>query len=258
VASYEFLNLTLVDRKVVVRYLSRLFKEVTVEVIATSASVVQVRTPSREYFLHISHGPEMSLTELEVQGTRDECDTCALLVHTGSRRYLTVESGELTCQVPQHPTGMVHNLSVGEVLTIERGAVCSNKRLLVSAEGRHMSHYMVRASGVDPLDSLVLRRRERVDQKLDGRHSITSSHSALNMHLRQNLGMAQQDIENLITETQESFKMYAVTASGTTAWLSVITLLAIVLICLIVRKFCQRRKERHDDTVYVPTSSTCA
>jgi hypothetical protein len=56
VASYEFLNLTLVDRKVVVRYLSRLFKEVTVEVIATSASVVQVRTPSREYFLHISHG----------------------------------------------------------------------------------------------------------------------------------------------------------------------------------------------------------
>jgi hypothetical protein len=67
---------------------------------------------------------------------------------------------------------------------------------------------MVRASGVDPLDSLVLRRRERVDQKLDGSHSVTSSHSALNMHLRQNLGTAQQDIENLIAETQESFKMY--------------------------------------------------
>jgi hypothetical protein len=258
VASYEFLNLTMADKKVTVRYLTRLFTEVSVEVIATSASVVQVRTPSREYYLHISHGPEMPLTELEVQGTRDECASCALLVHTGSRRYLTVEGGNLTCNTPRYPSGEAHDLSAGEVLTIERGARCANKRVFVTGEGRHVSHYMVRASGSDPLDSLVLRRRERVDQKLDGSHSITSSHSALNMHLRQNLGMAQQDIENLITETQESFKMYTVTSSGTTAWLSVITLLAIVLVSLIVRKFCQRRKESHDDTVFVPTMSPCA
>jgi hypothetical protein len=78
------------------------------------------------------------------------------------------------------------------------------------------------------------------------------------MHLRQNLGMAQQDIENLITETQESYKMYTVVSSGTTAWLSLITLLAILLICLIVRKFCQRRLEMSDDTMYVPTVSSCA
>ncbi len=121
-----------------------------------------------------------------------------------------------------------------------------------------MSHYTVSASGIDPLDSLVLRRRERVDQKLDGSHSVISTHSALNMHLRQNLGMAQQDIENLITETQESFKMYTVVSSGTTAWLSLTTLLAILLICLIVRKFCQRRRERSDDTMYVPSMSSSA
>jgi hypothetical protein len=58
VASYEFLNLTLSNKVVTVRYLTRLFKEVEVEVIATSASVVQVRSPSREYYLHISHGPK--------------------------------------------------------------------------------------------------------------------------------------------------------------------------------------------------------
>jgi hypothetical protein len=258
VTSYEFLNLTMSDRKVTVRYLTRLFSDVAVEVVATSASVVQVRSPSREYYLHISHGPEMPLTELEVQGTRDECVSCALLVHTGSRRYLVVESGSLTCSTPTNFSSDVYHLLVGEVLTIERGAECSNKRMLVTSEGRHVSHYMVRASGIDPLDSLVLRRRERGDQKVDGSHSVTSSHSALNMHLRQNLGMAQQDIENLITETQESFKMYTVTSSGTTAWLSMITLLAVVLICLIVRKFWQRRKESHDDTMYVPPLSTCA
>ncbi len=121
-----------------------------------------------------------------------------------------------------------------------------------------MSHYTVSASGIDPLDSLVLRRRERTDRKLDGSHSVISTHSALNMHLRQNLGMAQQDIENLISETQESFKMYTVVSSGTAAWLSFITLLAILLICLIVRKFCQRRRERSDDTMFVPSMSTCA
>jgi hypothetical protein len=258
VASYEFLNLTMSDRKVTISYLTRLFADVAVEVVATSASVVQVRSPSREYFLHISHGPEMPLTELEVQSTRDECVSCALLVHTGSRRYPVVESGSLTCTSLRGLASDVHNLSVGEVLTIEIGAKCGNKRMLVTSEGRHVSHYVVRASGIDPLFSLVLRRRERGDQKVDGSHSVTSSHSALNMHLRQNLGMAQQDIENLIAETQESFKMYTVTSSGTTAWLSVITLLAVVLICLIVRKFCQRRRESHDDTMFVPSLSTCA
>jgi hypothetical protein len=258
VASYEFLNLTLSNKVVTVRYLTRLFKEVEVEVIATSASVVQVRSPSREYYLHASHGPEMTLTELEVQGTRDECASCALLVHTGSRRYLVVGSGNLTCATTQHPDGEVQSLSAGEVIAIERDVTCRNKQMMVSSKGRHVTHYLVRASGIDPLDSLVLRRREKVDQKLDGSHSVTSAHSALNMHLRQNLGMAQQDIENLITETQESFKLYTVTSSGTTAWLSVITILAIVLICLIVRKFCQRRNERCDDTVFVPSLSTCA
>jgi hypothetical protein len=73
------------------------------------------------------------------------------------------------------------------------------------------------------------------------------------MHLRKNVGMAQQDIENLITETQESFKLYTVTSSGTAAWLSVITVLAAVLIALIVRKLCQKRRERMDDTVFIPT-----
>jgi glycogen debranching enzyme len=257
VASYEFLNLTAVENKLVVCYLTRLFNEVVVEVVATSATAVQIRTPSREYFLHVSHGPEMPLTEMEVQGTRDECEGCALLVHTGSRRYLVVESGGLTCDSDGIPS-VCHNLTAGEVLSIKRDATCRNRLMLVSSRGRHVSHYTVSASGVDPLDSLVLRRRERTDQKLDGSHSVINTHSALNMHLRQNLGMAQQDIENLITETQESFKMYTVVSSGTTAWLSLITLLAILLICLIVRKFCQRRREMSDDTVYVPSVSSCA
>jgi hypothetical protein len=257
VASYEFLNLTYVDKNLVVCYLTRLFNEVVIEVVATSATAVQIRTPTREYYLHASHGPEMPLTEMEVQGTRDSCDGCALLVHTGNRRYLVVESGDLTCETVGNPS-VLHNMSAGEILSIKRDATCKNRLMMVSSRGRHVSHYTVSASGVDPLDSLVLRRRERVDQKLDGSHSVISTHSALNMHLRQNLGMAQQDIENLVAETQESFKMYTVVSSGTTAWLSLITLLAILLICLIVRKFCQRRQEMSDDTVYVPTLSSCA
>jgi hypothetical protein len=257
VASYEFLNLTSVDKKLIVRYLTRLFKEVTVEVVATSATAVQIRTPSREYYLHASHGPEMPLTEMEVQGTRDGCAVCALLVHTGNRRYLVVEGGELTCESDGSPS-VTHNLTSGEILSIERGATCKNRQIVVSSRGRHVSHYTVSASGIDPLDSLVLRRRERTDQKLDGSHSVISTHSALNMHLRQNLGMAQQDIENLISETQESFKMYTVVSSGTAVWLSIISLLAILLICLIVRKFCQRRRERSDDTMFVPSMSSCA
>jgi hypothetical protein len=134
VASYEFLNLTSVDKNLVVCYLTRLFNEVVVEVVATSATAVQIRTPTREYYLHASHGPEMPLTEMEVQGTRDNCDGCALLVHTGSRRYLVVESGDLTCETDGN-TSVLHNMSAGEILSIKRDATCKNRLMLVSSRG---------------------------------------------------------------------------------------------------------------------------
>jgi hypothetical protein len=138
--------------------------------------------------------------------------------------------------------------------------VCKNQKMLISEGGRHVSHYIVSAAGASPLDSLVLRRREQTDQ-LEVSHSVTDSHAALNIHLRQNLGMAQQDIENLINETQESFKLYSVTSTGTMAWLAVISLLALLLIALILRKCCQHAKGHGDDTVFVPPlclQSVCA
>ncbi len=64
--------------------------------------------------------------------------------------------------------------------------------------------------------------------------------------------MAQQDIENLISETQESFKLYSVTSTGTLTWLGVISLLALLLIGLIVRKCCQHVRGRGDDTEFIP------
>jgi hypothetical protein len=46
VASFEYLNLTVAKSGVTVRYLTQLFKEVSVEVEATSATVIQLHTPS--------------------------------------------------------------------------------------------------------------------------------------------------------------------------------------------------------------------
>jgi hypothetical protein len=251
VATFEFVNITASSVGVTVRYLSRLYQVVEVEDVFVSATYSQVRSPSRDYFLHVSHGSEMPFTEMEVQGTRDDCSGCAVMVHTGSRRYLVVQPGNVSCVLGTKQVRGTHSLERGTVLALERGDVCRNKKMIISEEGRHISRYVVTAAGADPLDSLVLRRRERTD-RVDGSHSITDSHAALNIHLRQNLGVAQQDIENLIEETQESFKLYTVTSSGTMAWLSAISVLAFLLVALIIRKYCQHARDRRDDTVFVP------
>ncbi len=86
VATFEFVNVTTAQTGVVVRYVTRLYQTVEVSDIFVSAAYSQVRTPSRDYYLHVSHGSEMPFTEMEVQGTREVCDDCAVLVHTGSRR----------------------------------------------------------------------------------------------------------------------------------------------------------------------------
>jgi hypothetical protein len=83
VATFEFVNVTATSTGVTVHYLTRLYQTVDVRDVFMGATYSQVRTPTRDYFLHLSHGVEMPLTEMEVQGTREECDDCAVLVHTG-------------------------------------------------------------------------------------------------------------------------------------------------------------------------------
>jgi hypothetical protein len=234
-----------------VRYLTRLYQTVEVRDVFMSATYSQVRTPTRNYFLHLSHGVEMPLTEMEVQGTREECDECAVLVHTGGRRYLVVVPGNLSCVRGGSDQVFVRKLEEGALFKLGREDVCSNAKVLITAGGRHVSQYVVSAAGANLLDSLVLRRKELSGQ-VAARLSTSDSHAALNIHMRQNLGMAQQDIENLIRETQESFKFYTGTSTGTLTWLGVISLLALLLIALIVRKCCQHARGRRDDTVFIP------
>jgi hypothetical protein len=61
VASFEYLNLFSTGGKLTVWYLTRLFQEVPMEVISSSTLLFQLRSPSCEYYLHVGHGPEMSL-----------------------------------------------------------------------------------------------------------------------------------------------------------------------------------------------------
>jgi hypothetical protein len=251
VAFFEFVNVTATSTGVTVRYLTRLYQTVEVRDVYMSATYSQVRTPTRDSFLHLSHGVEMPLTEMEVQGTREECDACAVMVHTGDRRYLVVVPGNLSCARGGMSQPFVRRLEEGVVFKLEREDVCSNEKILISAGGRHVSQYVVSAAGANPLDSLVLRRKELSGQ-VAARHSASDSHAALNVHMRQNLGMAQQDIENLINETQESFKLYSVTSTGTLTWLGAISILALLLIAMIVRKCCQHARVRGDDTVFIP------
>ncbi len=171
------------------RYLTRLYQTVEVDDVFVGAVYSQVRTPNRDYYLHVSHGSEMPFTEMEVQGTREECSECAVLVHTGSRRYLVVVPGNVTCVTGGQQSRSTHELERGAVLALERGDVCKNRKMIISEEGRLVSRYVVSAAGADPLDSLVLRRREQTD-RFKVSHSVIDSHAALNIHLRQNLGMA--------------------------------------------------------------------
>jgi hypothetical protein len=168
VASFEFVNVTATTTGVTVRYLTRLYQTVEVRDVFVSATYSQVRTPSRDYFLHLSHGVEMPFTEMEVQGTREECDECAVLVHTGGRRYLVVVPGNLTCVRGGSELSSARKLEEGAVFKLGRDDVCSNAKMLITAGGRHVSQYVVSASGANPLDSLVLRRKSCPGRWLQG------------------------------------------------------------------------------------------
>jgi uncharacterized membrane protein len=72
---------------------------------------------------------------------------------------------------------------------------------------------------------------------------MADCHALLNIHFETKFGYGPAGIENFISETQKSYKLYTVTSTGTAAWLALISVLAIVLIILVVLKYCQHDRQ---------------
>jgi hypothetical protein len=253
VASFAFLNLTESRHGVTVTYLSRLFHEVEAEEAVVVPPYHLLSTAAVRYYLHSSHDLSLPLTEEETRATRVPCDTCAIIVHLGMRKYLVARSGELTCTVGGRPA-VTEEYQMGSTLYCAHEDVCQNDAMIVSNIGLHVTRVSVVTSGEDPLGALVLKRKTSASSRLSGAHEMSTAHAALNLRLRQNVGAAQADIERMVTETQQSFDSLSFSSYSTYGWLGVISIIVCTLLCLIILQCCKMRREmrRDDNTVVFP------
>jgi hypothetical protein len=72
-------------------------------------------------------------------------------VHTGGRRYLVVQEGNLSCMFMNTYTEPMGELKVESVLVLERGESKRSRKVIISSEGRYVFKYVKTANGVAPL-----------------------------------------------------------------------------------------------------------
>jgi hypothetical protein len=244
VASFTFLNLTESRRGVIVTYLSRLFHEVEAEEAVVEPPYHLLTTAAMRYYLHSSHDLSLPLTEEETRATQLPCESCAIIVHLGMRKYLVVRGGGLSCSYGGSPVVM-KMFEKGDTFRIGHDDVCKNDAMIVSNQGLHVSHYTVVTSGEDPLGALVLKRKTSASSDLSGVHQMSSAHAALNLRLRQNVGAAQADIDRMMSETQRTFDSFSLSSYSSFGWLGIISVIMCILLSLIVMQCVKVRRERH-------------
>jgi hypothetical protein len=183
----------------VVRFVTRLFKTVDVLAVNQSKAMTTLSTLGRTYYLHPGHNLRLPLTELEVRGTRIPCPTCAVLVHMDHQRYLTTSPGRLLCT---HGSSALRlNLTMRQQIDLHPEDNCVNEAVHIGRQMLRLQEFEIDTTGDKAVDALLTAKVGQKDAQVETMVAMKDAHRLLNMKLRQDVTMAQEDISTFVEDT---------------------------------------------------------
>jgi hypothetical protein len=198
-AHFHTVGLSMDRNGPVVKYVTRIFKKVDVLAVNRTKRVITLSTLGRTYYLHPGHNLQLSLSEMEVKGTRIPCPTCATLVYVDHQRYLTVTPGRLTCT--QGPSTSLLNLTVGQQIDIQPDDNCVNEAIHIGKQMLCLQEFEIDTTGDKAVDTLLTRKTSQSEVGVETMVAMKDAHRLLNMKLRQDVTMAQEDISTFVQDT---------------------------------------------------------
>jgi hypothetical protein len=223
----------------VVKYVTRIYKKVDVLAANRTKRVTTLSTLGRTYYLHPGHNLQLSLNELEVRGTRIQCPTCAILVHVDHQRYLTVTPGRLSCT--QGSLTSLLNLTAGQQIDIHPDDNCVNEAIHIGRQMLRLQEFEIDTTGDKAVDTLLTRKTGQSEVGVETMMAMKDAHRLLNMKLRQDVTMAQEDIATFVEDTSMALDSVTISTGFSLRGMAIVaSLVFLILLCI----FCRCRAAR--------------
>jgi hypothetical protein len=198
-----------------------------------STSPRQSPPSPRTYYLHpAGQNLLLPLTELEVRGTRIPCPTCAVLVHIDHQRYLTVSPGRLSCT--HGTTVLLLNLSLGQQIDLHPEDNCVIEAVHIGRQMLRLQDFEIDTTGDKAVDTLLTAKISQKDAQVETMVAMKDAHSLLNMKLRQDVSMAQEDISTFVEDTSLAVDSVTLTTSFSLGGVAIVTVVVILIVLCIV------------------------
>jgi hypothetical protein len=229
----------------VIRFSTRLFKTVDVLAVNQSKTVTTLSTLGRTYYLHPGHNLLLPLTELEVRGTRIPCPSCAVLVHIDHQRYLTVSPGRLSCT--HGTTTMPLNLTLGQQVDLHPEDNCVNEAVHIGRQMLRLQEFEIDTTGDKAIDTLLTAKVGQQDTQVETMVAMKDAHRLLNMKLRQDVTMAQEDISTFVQDTSLALDSVTLSTGFSLGGVAVVaTVVVLIILCILCRCRAARAASRAD------------
>jgi hypothetical protein len=245
VAHFRTVGLYMDRNGPVIRFSTRLFKTVDVLAVNQSKTVTTLSTLGRTYYLHPGHNLLLPLTELEVRGTRIPCPSCAVLVHIDHQRYLTVSPGRLSCT---HGTTVLPlNLSLGQQVDLHPEDNCVNEAVHIGRQMLRLQDFEIDTTGDKAVDTLLTAKIGQQDTQVETMVAMKDAHRLLNMKMRQDVTMAQEDISTFVQDTSLALDSVTLSTGFSLGGVAIVTVIVVLIIlCILCRCRAARAASRAD------------
>jgi hypothetical protein len=218
----------------VIKYVTRIYKKVDVLATNRTKRVVTLSTLGRTYYLHPGHNLLLPLNEVEVRGTRIPCPSCAVLVHVDHQRYLTVTPGRLTCTQGTLTSSL--NLTAGQQLDVHPDDNCVNEAIHIGRQMLRLQEFEIDTTGDKAVDTLLTRKTSQAEVGVETMTAMRDAHRLLNMKLRQDVNMAQEDISTFVQDTSLALDSVTISTGFSLGGVAIVaSLVFLILLCILCR-----------------------
>ncbi len=121
------------------------------------------------------------------------------MVHIDHQRYLTVSLGCLSCTHGSSTLSL--NLTAGQQIDLHPEDNCVNEAVHIGQQMLWLQEFEIDTTGDKAVDALLTRKASQKDVQVETMVAMKDAHRLLNMKLRQDVTMAQEDISTFVEDT---------------------------------------------------------
>jgi hypothetical protein len=155
-----------------------------------------------------------------------------VLVHIDHQCYLTVFPGCLSCT--HGATVLPLNLSLGQQIDLQPEDNCVNEAVHIGRQMLRLQDFEIDTTGDKAVDTLLMAKIGQKYAQVETMVAMKDAHRLLNMKLRQDVTIAQEDISTFVEDTSLALDSVTLSTSFSLGGVAIVTTIVILIVLCIV------------------------